>query len=402
MSEHRIVLGPSAADRRKEARRWLARKSGESEALLVAAHSESADGFVRELAAEEGSIFGLRRQTLDSLAYRLALIALARRGLTTGSRLSHEAVTARVLHHALRDRRLGPLERVARGPGLVRALTTTLSECRLHEVSPDDLAELGELGSVLGHLLARSETMSIEHGLADRATVLGLARDGAAEIDGTAVLLDVAIENPLEASLVGAIAGRIPVCATVVEGDQSTLDRLTETLGVVPERAPTGSATAKTILDLQTYLFSDESPPTSEGSSEVVVLSAPGEAQESAELARVIQAEADEGVPFDSIAVLLRSPDVYTPLLEDAFERAGIPAHFEEGTTRPESRRPRVFSTPRLRRRGALGRAVRRVPLALSNPARRRARRTHPRPRGRGERSPLGSAPSFARAPTER
>ncbi|HEY7817363.1 MAG TPA: PD-(D/E)XK nuclease family protein, partial [Vicinamibacteria bacterium] len=34
--------------------------------------------------------------------------------------------------------------------------------------------------------------------------------------------------------------------------------------------------------------------------------------------------------------VLLRSPEVYTPLLEDVFDRAKIPAYFENGTKRPE------------------------------------------------------------------
>ena len=39
---------------------------------------------------------------------------------------------------------------------------------------------------------------------------------------------------------------------------------------------------------------------------------------------------------FDRIAVLLRSPDVYRPYLEEAFNRAGIPAHFARGAVRPD------------------------------------------------------------------
>ena len=51
---------------------------------------------------------------------------------------------------------------------------------------------------------------------------------------------------------------------------------------------------------------------------------------------RAVLTEADRGVRFDDMAVLLRSPDIYTPLLEDAFRRANVPAYFENGTKRPD------------------------------------------------------------------
>ena len=44
----------------------------------------------------------------------------------------------------------------------------------------------------------------------------------------------------------------------------------------------------------------------------------------------------DDGVPFDRVAVLLRSPDGYRAYLEEAFNRAGIPAHFARGAVRPD------------------------------------------------------------------
>ena len=62
--------------------------------------------------------------------------------------------------------------------------------------------------------------------------------------------------------------------------------------------------------------------------------SASGEALESVEIARRILASA---LPFDSCAVLLRSPGRYQPLIEDAFRRAGIGAWFTRGTVRPDS-----------------------------------------------------------------
>lgn len=63
----------------------------------------------------------------------------------------------------------------------------------------------------------------------------------------------------------------------------------------------------------------------------VGVLSAAGEALEAVEIARLIQQATGEGVHYQEIAVLLRSPDAYNVALASAFERAGIDAFFVEG-----------------------------------------------------------------------
>ncbi len=339
MPVHRIVVAPQAASRREEARRWLAEVDVRGPVLLVSTALEAADHFLRELASERGSLFGFRRATLDSLAYRLSLPALAREGMTTASRLAQEAVTARLLHVTASEKRLGPLSKVASGPGLIRALTSTLHECRLHQVSPEELSKLGDLGETLGLLLTRYEEMSREQGVADRALTLSLARKGVSDIEGPILLLDVPLENPLEAALIEAIARRPsggPVLATVVEADEATLSRLSRALGGEPHVPPRSSSADSALLDLQRHVFAETAPPRRERPEDVVVLSAAGEAQEAAELARAIQIEAEKGLPFDRVAVLLRSPEVYTPLLEDAFDRAGIPAYFENGTKRPD------------------------------------------------------------------
>jgi RecB family exonuclease len=54
------------------------------------------------------------------------------------------------------------------------------------------------------------------------------------------------------------------------------------------------------------------------------------------EIARGILEEAAKGVPFDRIAILLRSPFHYRTHLVEALRRAAIPAHFTRGTVRPE------------------------------------------------------------------
>jgi len=63
----------------------------------------------------------------------------------------------------------------------------------------------------------------------------------------------------------------------------------------------------------------------------VRVLSAAGEALEAVEIARLIQQATGEGVRYQEIAVLLRTPDAYNVALASAFERAGIDSFFVEG-----------------------------------------------------------------------
>jgi CRISPR/Cas system-associated exonuclease Cas4 (RecB family) len=339
MPAHRIVVAPRAASRREAGRLWLEEVEGDGPVLLVSAALEAADHFLRELASERGSLFGYRRTTLDSLAYRLALPALAREGMTTASRLAQEAVVARLLHQTGRERRLGPLAEVASGPGLVRALTSTLHECRLHEAGPEELSKLGELGETLALLLLRYEELSRREGVADRALTLSLARENVREIVGPTLLLDVPVESPTEAALIEAIARRPsggPVLATALASDAATIERLSQALGCAPEEAEPQKEAGSALIELQTHVFGESAPERRERPEDVVVLSAPGEAQEAAELARAIQIEAEKGLRFDRVAVLLRSPEVYTPLLEDAFDRAGIPAYFENGTRRPD------------------------------------------------------------------
>src|SRR6266536_1686208 len=88
---------------------------------------------------------------------------------------------------------------------------------------------------------------------------------------------------------------------------------------------------------LQHRLFNDHSPvPVTETDDQVVIFSAPGESRECVEIARRVLALARDGVAFDRIAVLLRSPEEYQAHLEEAFTRAGVPVHFARGAVRPD------------------------------------------------------------------
>lgn len=333
-----IFLGSSAAARRARARGALEELASSGSLLLISTEQESADHFLREVAFDKGSLFGVNRMTLDALAYRLALPLLAKQGMVSHSRLGQEAVTARVIHQSAQENRLGALAAVADGPGLVRALTSTIHECRLHRVRSEALSKLGPAGGVLGYLTERYEALSREHGVADRALVLELARDAVATMDTSVLLLDVPVASPAEMGFIEALAAKAPATvATIPAGDETSLRHLHAALGCEPEVAePNESAVSAPVLDLQRFLFSDEAPSEPAVPAGVTIVSAPGEAQEAVEMARAIHAEASRGTPFDRMAVLLRSPEAYTAYLEDAFERAAIPAYFEKGTKRPD------------------------------------------------------------------
>ena len=68
----------------------------------------------------------------------------------------------------------------------------------------------------------------------------------------------------------------------------------------------------------------------------MVLFSAPGEGREAVEIVRRVLDEAARGVPFDEMAVFLRTPQQYLGLLEHACARGGVPVYFDRGTRRPD------------------------------------------------------------------
>ena len=75
-----LIVSSCASSRLAAARRWIAALPRDAEALLIAPHGHAADELARADVEERGARFGLRRFTLDRLAFRLAAPALARRG----------------------------------------------------------------------------------------------------------------------------------------------------------------------------------------------------------------------------------------------------------------------------------------------------------------------------------
>jgi len=327
-----IVL-PSAAARLDAARARL--RDLTPPILLIASTRAAADEFAFSIAAEKGATFGITRSSIAELVARLALPALAKKGLTPSAPLSDEAVSARVADDLLKKDALAYFAPVAHMPGFPRALSRTLGELRMAAVDPAQLTGHPANGD-LAALLARAIEERQRVGAVDYATMLATAT---AELqsnpkpiaDKTVVLLDVAISSPAEAAFAKQIVSAArSVIVTAAPGDKRTLAEL----GINPGSgySTDGSALAR----LQQFLFADDTPPEGTADDSVVLFSAPGEGREAVEIARRLLDEASRGVPFDQMAILLRAPHTYLGVLEHALDRAGIPAWFHRGTRRPD------------------------------------------------------------------
>lgn len=326
------IVSPASATRLAQARTSL--DAVKPPILIVGASRAAADEFALTLAAGRGATFGVTRVGLTELVAKLAVPALARRGLTPSAPLSDEAVAARVADDLLKGQQLGYFAPVAHMPGFPRALSRTLAELRMAGLDSSRLA--GHPANLdLSQLLERAVEERGKAGAVDYATMLETAT---AELSAhpellagkTVVLLDVAIHSQAEAMFVRAVIGAAPaVIVTAPSGDRRTLAEL----GI---DVPAWHQGDTALNRLQRYLFADETPPAGDSDESVVLFSAPGEGRESIEIARRLLQEAARGTAFDEMAVLLRAPHTYLSVLEHALDRAGIPAWFHRGTRRPD------------------------------------------------------------------
>ncbi len=107
-------------------------------------------------------------------------------------------------------------------------------------------------------------------------------------------------------------------------------------LGVTLEAVPDPAEDTSDLACLRRYVFTLDRPPKRERSGDVRLFSAPGEGREAVEIVRRVLDEAARGVPFDEMAVFLRTPQQYLGLLEHACGRGGVPVYFDRGTRRPD------------------------------------------------------------------
>ena len=344
-STFRYVVSPSASGRAAAARAFVTAHAAGG-VLIVGASRAAADELALDIARAAGALVGVTRMSFAELATRMALPDLAERLVSPGSALGVEAMTARASFDAHDAGELAYFEPVAQLPGFPRAAARTLGELQLAGVSLDALAAVDRVGPDLAALARRLDGEAARSGAVSRADVLSTA---AARIAGApevlparhVLLLDVPIASAAERRLLAVLAGAAAQCLAVVpEGDAAARAACAAAGGVEARDAvdPPGPAdTDRTArARLQRWLFSPEAPPVGALDDTVQIFSAPGEGREAVEVVRRVLAEADAGVPFDEMAVLLRAPHTYLGLLEHAFARAGVPAWFERGTRRPD------------------------------------------------------------------
>ena len=314
-----LLTSAGAAARLQRAQDWLC---GRGRALVIGATLEAASEAVRGAARRVPAAFGWQRMTLGRLAAVLASRELAVRSVSPLSPLGVEAVCARVVHQLARQGALGRFQPVAQQPGLPRALSRSLQEARLAGVRPE-----GDLGRLLE---AYEAELSRAH-LADRAEVFRLALLAADHplLGLPALLLDLPLQAPLEEQLVSSLRGEVLAVAPLAD-----LAAISRALSAVPQ--PLAEPAHGSLARVQQRLFTEGVEEPAPLGDDVQIFSAPGESRECVEIARRIRREAEAGVPFDRMAVLLRAPAQYRALLEEAFARAGVPGFFAAGTRQPD------------------------------------------------------------------
>ena len=310
--------------------------SFEPETIVIVPSVAAGERFAHAL---PNGIFGLHRLSLVSWAYLLSRPYLAERGLTPVGGLGLEAVAARALHHAALAKELKYFYPVQTLPGFAKALARTIQELQLADVQPAQLTRTGAAGSDLTKLLKRYRAELEETRLIDLAGMLQLARDSVTAEGGSfiglpVIALDISLESAAHQSFFRAIAEKSPAIFAATSAREDILENI---LGVAAENLDGeehGSlARLRRGLFLQGSLLKEE---TAEPDGAFEIFSAPGESLEAVEIARRMMQLAREGVPFDHMAILLRSVDRYQPLIEEALRRAEIPAYFSRGTLRPD------------------------------------------------------------------
>jgi ATP-dependent helicase/nuclease subunit B len=343
----KFFTAPASHARQEAALAALARLGSADRTFIVGASRPAADELAFLAARRSGGVFGVTRIGYAELTTKLALPALAHRGVSPTSGLGLEAIAARATFRAQSDGHLTYFSPVASLPGFSRALGRTVADLRMAQTQTDQLTSLQEVGPDLAELLRAVEEEATSAATADRAALLDTAaqalRSGCAPVplDGAAVvLLDVPVTTRADAEFLRALAQVTgDIFATVPEGDTLTV-RALQDAGFTPSAA-THKPHRTALGRLQARLFTagedlevDSQHESADAS--VTMFSAPGEGRECVEIARRILAEGRRGVCYDEMAVLLRAPATYLGLLEHALHRAGIPAWFDRGTRRPD------------------------------------------------------------------
>ncbi len=310
------------------------------EVLLLSSTRTAADELLRNICAQSGSVFGVHRFTVPQLAIEVATPRLVQRTQTVLGGVAVDALAARAVYTCKKQNELSWFEPVSHTPGFFRALASTITELRLNGVDLEQLKKSGPAGHDLANLLRQYSLDLEESKLADLAAIFEVANVAVQSSEGAfskwpVLFLDIVPMAALEQEFLRALAGQAAeAMATAHSRDEDSVHIFSRLLDVEPTF--TGQNESHTAIDrLRAHIFQTATPPAGRMDGTVGFMSATDESRECVEIARSILGAAQTGVRFDQMAVLLRNPDLYQPLLEDALRRAGVPAFYTLGTKRP-------------------------------------------------------------------
>lgn len=338
-----LLESPHAEVRFGRALRWLSAQPSAQPLLVLAPTLDAGNDLLRASTMLRGAVFGWAMESLGAFAVKLCARELAARGSALAPPLALEAVCVRVVSEFAARGKLGRFSPIADRPGLPSALLRSFSE--LGQAAVEPAAVPGELGELYRHYLETLTSLS----LTDRAGMLRAA----IEIARTSPMpplglplcvLDAGPKTQLERVFLAALIQRAK--AAFASSPPHVLGPELEALFDVREDERSDALTGSTnppssppaLRRLQANLFStneDSDLVNTQGDESVTILSAPGESREAVEIARRILADAERGVPFDRMAIVLRSPFHYRTHLLEALRRAGIPACFTRAAARP-------------------------------------------------------------------
>jgi len=332
-----LFLTLAAQSRLRAAREAMLPLDGE--VVVIGASRGAADDFVRTVAADKRATFGLHRFSLAQLASRIARLDAARDGVIPAASLMIDALAGHASNDRVARGALQYFTPVAALPGFPRAVRRTVTELRLADVQRTALREGSAVGHDIAELLDAYESSLELFGISDladlyeRATSV-LRENSPSFVRNAIVLLDVPIRSIVEAQFIEALGTATTHVIATLPADDAESAAALQPLGCVLQDRDTPATGA---LDrVRSYLFSLDGVEAGAPDDTVTLFSAPGEGREALEIARSIMEEAQRGVSFDEIAVLLRNPSQYTAHFETAFRRAGIPAYFAHGARRPD------------------------------------------------------------------
>lgn len=342
MNQAAILVFRSAQQQLVDCEEWLAEVAPRDRgAWLISGSRATADEVMRRYLDRRGALAGFSRYALIQLAAEIAAPRLAQLGLLPLSQLSESALQQRVVYQIVQKGGLEYFSPVAEMPGFARALSLTLDELQREGVADESLRDLGPGGRDLARILRAYRRELEESRLADRRVILEQAADSLENRQPSLpiLLLDCRPQGLSEVRFVAALGAWASHClATVQFGDELSLQALRQALGgQVRDSSPDSPASSNRLERLRLQLFATEEvgrEPVPEDES-LEFFSAADEGRECVEIVRHIRDAAAGNIRFDEMAVLLRQPYLYLPLIEDAFRRARIPVHMTRGTRRP-------------------------------------------------------------------